>query len=211
MNSHRSVAESPIDCKERGAPKVEEDPTVHQSSREFIDWTSQKHGPKFLQLSKETQHWIVKLHRNLGHPGAMKLKLYCKQVGCPNNVIEAIDHLKCSNCEESKGPTIARPSAIHSEGDFGDCISMDGITWINSQGERFHFYHFVDHSTAFQTAICSPSQSTVDPMLVHGYNGSEIKPVSLPRFQLGCEIRWLSRVLCLLSKGVLFVSCWGNA
>ncbi len=160
LNSHRSVADSPIDDKERGTPKVEEDPSVDQSSREFIDWTSQKHGPKFLQLSKETQHWIVKLHRNLGHPGAMKLKLFCKQVGCPNNVIEAIDHLKCSTCEESKGPTIARPSAIHSEGDFGDCISMDGITWTNSQGERFHFYHFVDHSTAFQTAICSPSRST---------------------------------------------------
>lgn len=90
----------------------------------------------------------------------MKLKLFCKQVGCPDNVIDAIDHLKCSTCEESKGPTIARPSAIHSEGDFGDCISMDGITWTNSQGVKFHFYHFVDHSTAFQTAICSPSRTT---------------------------------------------------
>ena len=129
-------------------------------SREHIDWASQKHGPKFLKLSKETEMWIIKIHRNLGHPGAAKLKEFCRQTGCPSEVLEGIDHLKCSTCEESKGPTIARPSAIHSQGDFNDCISMDGVTWTNKNGIRMHFYHFVDHSTAFQTAICAPSRTT---------------------------------------------------
>ena len=37
---------------------------------------------------------------------------------------------------------------------------MDGVTWTNQQGQQFHFYHFVCHSTAFQTAVCSPSRTT---------------------------------------------------
>ncbi len=53
LNSQSSVDEATIDCRDRGTPKIEEDHSVDQSSREFIDWTSQKHGPKFLQLSKE--------------------------------------------------------------------------------------------------------------------------------------------------------------
>ena len=142
-------------------PAPVSDPTERPAkTREFVDWTSQKHGPKFLGLSKETQMWLTKIHRNLGHPGAAKLREFCKQVGCPPEVLEAIDHLKCSTCEESKGPTIARPSAIHSQGDFNDCVSMDGVTWTNKNGTRLHFYHFVDHSTSFQSAICAPSRTT---------------------------------------------------
>ena len=148
-------------AKTVNAPEVTSHPTEHSTKhREWVDWTSQKHGPKFLKLSKETQLWLLKIHRNLGHPGATKLKEFCKQLGCPTEVLEAIDHLKCSTCEESKGPAIARPSAIHSQGDFNDCISTDGVTWTNKNGHRMHFYHFVDHSTASQTAICAPSRTT---------------------------------------------------
>lgn len=55
-NSH---PESMID-KQQNSTGVE-DPDLDKKSREFVDWTSQKHGPKFLQLSKETQHWISEI------------------------------------------------------------------------------------------------------------------------------------------------------
>ena len=57
-------------------------------------------------------------------------------------------------------PRIARPSTIHEHGDFGDVIAMDGITWTNKQGEQYHFYHFVDQSTLYHTAVCSVSRSS---------------------------------------------------
>ena len=38
-----------------------------------IDLASQKHGPLFQELSAEEQNWLLKLHRNLGHPGSAKL------------------------------------------------------------------------------------------------------------------------------------------
>ena len=113
-----------------------------------------------MQLSKEEQAWLLKLHRNLGHPGSAKLPEFCKQLQCPEQLQKAIGDLRCSTCQELKGPTIARPSAIHEPCDFGDVVSMDGVVWTNSQGEKFFFYHFLDQSTMFQTALVTPSHTT---------------------------------------------------
>ena len=128
--------------------------------REIVDWTAQKHGPKFLQLSSEEQAWLIKIHRNLGHPGSQKLQNFCRQLNCPDNILQAIPEMKCSTCVEHRPPHISRSAAIHEPLDFGTVVSMDGITWSNSQGEKFHFYHFVDQATVFQTAVIAPSRNT---------------------------------------------------
>ena len=128
--------------------------------RQTVDLNSTKHGPLFQKLSREDQNWLLKLHRNLGHPGNAKLTQYCRQLGCPDAIVSAIEHLRCSTCQETAKPSIARPSAIHELEDFGDTVSMDGVTWTNQQGRQFHFYHFVCHGTAFQTAVCAPVRSS---------------------------------------------------
>ena len=127
--------------------------------RQCIDLVAEKHGPLFLALPKEEQAWLLKVHSNMGHPGVQKLKTFCNQLGCPENVIKATDDLKCSTCTETKQPTIPRPSAIHEDHDFGDILSMDGVVFTNQQGKQFHFYHFVDQSTCFQTAVSSASRT----------------------------------------------------
>ena len=139
--------------------------------RTVIDLASKKHGPLFMDLTREEQHWLLKLHRNLGHPGHMKLQEYCRQLGCENRLVKAIEYLRCSTCLEASQPTIARPSAIHAAGDFGDNVSMDGFTWTNQQGSQFHVYHFVDQSTGYQTAVCSPGRSTEAAIraVIHGW------------------------------------------
>ena len=88
----------------------------------------------FLKLSQEEQAWLLKLRRNLGHPGTAKLTEFCKQLQCPDAMIRAIGDLKCSTCQEAKRPVISRPSSIHEPCDFGDIVSMDAITWSNSKG-----------------------------------------------------------------------------
>ena len=151
-------------CHREEKPSVSQSPSEESSpaetSREAIDFESKQHGPLFLQLNKEERNWLLKIHRNLGHPGAAKLTEFCRQLGCPSHVLAGINHLKCSTCLETSKPTIPRPGAIHEPEDFGDTLSMDGVTWTNQQGQQFHFYHFVCHSTAFQTAVCSPSRTT---------------------------------------------------
>ena len=128
--------------------------------RHMIDMISQKHGPLFHKLNPEEKSWLLKVHRNLGHPGVQKMQAFCKQVGCPHEMLQALHDMRCSTCIESKGPQIPRSSAIHEERDFGDVVSVDGVTWTNKSGKQFHCYHFVDHSTTFQTAWCSPSRTS---------------------------------------------------
>ena len=130
--------------------------------RMTVDLVSQKHGPEFLKLSVEERNWLLKIHRNMGHPGAQKLQTYCKQIGCSDVIVKAIPHIKCSTCEETKSPTIPRPSAIHEHLDFGDIVSTDGVTFVNSKGQEFHFYHFIDHGTNFHIAKCAPSRTAED-------------------------------------------------
>lgn len=63
---------------------------------------------------------------------------------------------------ETKGPDLAKPSAIHVSLDFGDVVGMDGIIWTNKAGRQFFFYHIVDQGTTFHTAIHTKSHSTKD-------------------------------------------------
>ena len=144
-------SEKSVPNSDQGGPEKE---------RLMIDLVSQKHGPEFLKLLPEERSWLLKIHRNMGHPGVQKLQTYCKQIGCSDAVSKAIPHLKCSTCEETKSPHIPRPSAIHENLDFGDIISTDGVTFVNKQGHEFHFYHFVDHGTNFQVASCAPARTT---------------------------------------------------
>ena len=132
--------------------------------RVVVDLTCQKHGPKFLELEKDEQQWLLKLHRNMGHPGQQKLEYMCRQLGCEDRILKAIPDIRCSTCQESQPPTIPRPSAIKELLDFGDIVAMDGITWTNSQGSQFHFYHMVDHGTAFQSAYCAPARTATDAL-----------------------------------------------
>ena len=164
---HATASEEHItDRQEKGFSKPQDLPDSSERHDEpsqeqhVIDLASMKHGPMFLQLTQEEQSWILKLHRNLGHPGHAKLKEFCRQLQCPEKIIQAIGDLKCSTCQELRGPTISRPSAIHEPCDFGEVVSMDGITWTNAQGNRFHFYHFLDQSTMFNTAVVSPGHTT---------------------------------------------------
>lgn len=127
--------------------------------REVFDLTGQKHRPAFLALSREEQQWLLKLHRNMGHPGVQKLRFVCQQLGCSPEIQKAVSDLRSSTCQEVKRLEIPGLSAVKEPHDFGDVISMDGITWKHAAGNSFHVCHVVDQSTAFQTAVCAPSRT----------------------------------------------------
>ena len=134
-------------------------------TRETVDLISQKHGPLFQALTKEEQSWMLKLHRNLGHPGTQKLVEFCRQLGCPEKILHAIPDIRCSTCAEVGRPKVSRPSAIHEHVDFGDVVSMDGIVWTNSQGQTFNVYHMIDQGTSYHTAIVTSSKSSENAIL----------------------------------------------
>ena len=163
----RNRVDDPSSGNSSDPPKPIEEETpntslIDDNPRNVIDLVGQKHGPKFLQLEKSTQMWLLKLHRNLGHPSASKLAEACRHLNCSSEIINSLSDLKCSTCLENQRPSIPRASALKSEGDFGDSISMDGITWSNRSGQQFHFYHFLDHHTMYHTAVVSMSRTSLN-------------------------------------------------
>ena len=159
------TADDELDTTLPKRPRLSTEPEVKETQterehRETIDLVSQKHGPLFNSLIKEEQSWLLKLHRNLGHPGTQKLVEFCRQLGCPDRFLHAIPDLKCSTCAEVSRPKISRPSAIHESVDFGEVVSMDGITWTNEKGQTFHIYHMIDQSTSYHTAIVTPNKTS---------------------------------------------------
>ena len=152
----------PADNREIAVPKTSEVSEKDEVSefRQMVDLVSDKHGPKFLALPSEERTWVMKIHKNMGHPNASKLRLFCQQMGCSQNILEALSDLRCSTCLETKGPEIAKPSAIHPEMDFGDVIGMDGIKWTSQAGKQFFFYRFVDQATTYHTAMVTRSNSS---------------------------------------------------
>jgi hypothetical protein len=98
-----------------------------ESEREVIDLVSQKHGPKFHDLKSEMQSWLLKVHRNMGHPSAAKHQRFCRQLGCPDAILQAIPDIRCSTCLETSQPKGSRTSAIQ-------LILVILFPWMRSYG-----------------------------------------------------------------------------
>ena len=130
--------------------------TQEETSKQHLeDSDSSKiasHGPRFKKLDKMDQLWLSKVHQNLGHPSAHKLKIVLKDQQCPPSLIEAIDDYHCSVCHESQRPRHARPSATCSVKDFNESVGCDGIQWTAKNGNQYYFFHFIDAATNFHSA-----------------------------------------------------------
>jgi len=134
-----------------GIKGVEEPKEIEPKAEDSAPSVPQ-HGPKFLKLDKEHQQWLMKIHQNLGHPSAQKLKIVLKDQKCPDCVMDAIDDYRCSICHESQRPRHARPSATSNVKDFNDSVGCDGIQWTAKDGSQYYFFHFIDAATNFHSA-----------------------------------------------------------
>ena len=101
-----------VDEPDAKRARIQEDSDPGYNPKEIVDLASQKHEPKFLSLPAEQQSWLFKLHRNLGHPSPSKLRVFCKQFQCPDELLKAIDDLKCSTCLESTQPLLFDSSTL---------------------------------------------------------------------------------------------------
>ena len=97
--------------------------------------------------------------------------------------------LKCSTCLENSVPAISRAGAIHEAGDFGDVISIDGVTWTKKTGTQFYIYHMLDQSTLCHTAVVSPSHSAEQAILAVNRGWMQwAGPPNVPFMDAGSEL-----------------------
>ena len=130
-------------------PNLQKNPTELDQLAHSV----QGHGPKFLALKAADRQWISKIHHNLGHPNATKLKAIVQQQGYNEDIVQAISDFHCSICHESRAPRISRPAVLSDVREFNDCVGCDLVTWTSKSGRNFSFLHCVDSATNFQTGI----------------------------------------------------------
>lgn len=139
---------------------TEVSPSVEKSDvPQTVDLDSEKHGPRFLELSRENREMLIRAHKNLGHPSNEKLSLILRQQGFPSEITSGILDMRCSVCHMHARPKHSRPGTVKEELDFNDRIAIDGLTFTNSPGQVFHLYHVIDLATSFHVATIAPSRT----------------------------------------------------
>ena len=123
------------------------------------DFESNKHGPRFLQLSREERSLLIRMRKNLGHPSPSQMYQVLKQNQASPRIVQGCLDLQCSICQSTKKPRIARPSSLKDELDFNDRIGVDGMEFTNNKGKVFHCYHVLDYGTSFHVACAAPNRS----------------------------------------------------
>ena len=139
--------------------EIQEEKSPMLSNTE-VDLKHGKHGEHFRALGKTDQASLLRMHANLGHPSAVQLSVSLRQQGYPKSWIDAVKDMSCSVCQMKQAPRNPRPSTLKSDLDFNDKIAIDGVTWTNSKGKTFHFYHVLDLGTNYQVAMSAPNRST---------------------------------------------------
>ena len=113
-----------------------------------------RHGPGFLNLDGSDREELVRLHNNLGHPDTARFVRFLQERKAEPRLIQGARDFECSTCLETlPAPKLARPSAIHCDGDFGDTIGIDCAFWTNSAGQTFRFMHVLDEATLFHQGV----------------------------------------------------------
>ena len=133
---------------------VQQSPQVEVSSPTASIQTA-RHGPKVLRLEPEERAWLLRVHKNLGHPDVKKLQVFLRECKVSGAIVEAVEDLHCPTCHELQKPKIGRPAAIHPVREFGERVAIDGVTWTNAKGIQFFFYHMIDEGSNYHVAKVS--------------------------------------------------------
>ena len=140
----------------------ETDETKEEASeRNVIDFTQSHHGPLIHALLQKERDWLIRMHQNLGHPNNQKLGMMLTQQGVEQRLVQAVQDLRCSSCQEAKGPVLGKVATVHEPLDFNAVVSVDGVKWTNKEGKQFNFYHCIDHATCLQMAKRALSTDTM--------------------------------------------------
>ena len=153
-SSENPLAEAP-NAGESSSP----DPQSGLTETQQMDLGNMRQSKTFTSLTTEEQQALIRAHKNLGHPNPEKFSSIIRQQGFRPEVARAALELKCSTCQSQMRPKAGSPGKLRDDLDFNDRVCADGVTWVNAQGQGFHFYHFVDWSTSFQVACAAPSRA----------------------------------------------------
>jgi hypothetical protein len=138
------------DLRDSAVPDVSPIPEINRGQQ----------GLRFKMLPKWEQQWLLRVHKNLGHPSNDRLVKALQMQGAHPGLVQAAQELACQICKSQEPPKSARPARLKPMLDFNHRIYLDGIDWTNSQGKTYHMYHILDAGSNYHVAVAAPAKST---------------------------------------------------
>ena len=106
--------------------------------------------PPGRKLSAEVKEGLKKAHCNLGHPSKKDLQRFLRLGGAKQEVVEAVDWMRCLSCAHSSRPKTHRATNIPPcSVTFGDEVHLDCICVHDSGGESHWFLSIIDRATSY--------------------------------------------------------------
>ena len=108
--------------------------------------------PKGRWLPPVVKSSLKKLHSNLGHPSKADMQRFLRAGGVDQEMIDAVDWLRCSSCAQSARPRSHRTCRIPPcDIQFNDQVLLDCCQIKDVHGKGFWFLCMLDRATMYHT------------------------------------------------------------
>ena len=96
------------------------------------------------------EHYVRKLHTNLGHPENRSLARAIRITGGSDAAIAAALRHHCAVCAKLKEPSTVLPARLNKHTEFGQCVSADTFELADARGTRVLFLNLLDVASRLQ-------------------------------------------------------------
>ena len=102
------------------------------------------------RLSEAIRQGLIKAHCNLGHPSKEDLARFLKLGGARQEVVEAVNWMRCVTCAHARRPSTHRTTNIPPcQLAFGDEVQLDCVCIRDANKENHRFLSVLDRATSF--------------------------------------------------------------
>ena len=101
---------------------------------------------------------LKRLHQNLGHPSQRELVRHLRLSGAPDELVRGASQLECTVCRSNARPRshhVAKPAVML---DFNECVAMDIIFMLTSDGIEHMGLNVVDLASGYQVVSYLPDR-----------------------------------------------------
>ena len=119
--------------------------------------------PQGRKLSTEIKEGLKKAHCNLGHSSKKDLQRFLRLGGAKQEVVEAVEWMRCLSCAHSSRPKTHRATSIPPcSVTFGDEVHLDCICVHDAGGESHWFLSIIDRATSYHVLELLRDHSPVE-------------------------------------------------
>ena len=113
-----------------------------------------------MMVTPAVRQAVYRLHENTGHRAPLRLARALLACGAPREAVLAAKQLKCSVCDERKGPRPQRPATLPQTSVVGQKAHIDLVVLEDAFRQSFYAVHVTDSVSRFQSAALVKDKSS---------------------------------------------------